>query len=120
MHSSIKLAAAALLANTAIAVPLGAGQHPINYLVDLGERPYYIINNMTSGALKETLTACENNKKEITQWSIGHRGGGTLQFPEETVESTMAGARMGYALILFPENLPLANEYTEQVFWNVM
>lgn len=32
-------------------------------------------------------------------WTIGHRGGGTLQFPEETVESTMAGARMGAGIL---------------------
>jgi glycerophosphoryl diester phosphodiesterase len=31
--------------------------------------------------------------------SIGHRGGGTLFFPEETVESTMAGARMGAGIL---------------------
>lgn len=99
MLSFIKLAAAALLADAIIAVPLGPGQHPIKYLVDLGERPYYIINNMTNGSLRETLTACENNKKEITQFTIGHRGGGTLQFPEETVESTMAGARMGAGIL---------------------
>lgn len=96
MRSSINLAAAVLLADAVVSVPLGPGQHAINYRVDVGPRPFYIVNNMTDGALKETLTACENNKLEITDFTIGHRGGGTLQFPEETVQSTMAGARMGY------------------------
>lgn len=96
MRSFTNLAAAVLLADAVVSVPLGPGQHEINYRVDVGPRPFYIINNMTDGALKETLTACEDTKLKITDFTIGHRGGGTLQFPEETVQSTMAGARMGY------------------------
>merc|ERR1712098_410001 len=35
----------------------------------------------------------------VTGFSIGHRGGATLQFPEETVENTIAGARMGAGIL---------------------
>ncbi|KAJ8608336.1 hypothetical protein MRB53_039676 [Persea americana] len=61
---------------------------PTQYQISFGPRPYYIINNMTDSALKTKLQQCENSAYSITDWSIGHRGGGTLQFPEETVEST--------------------------------
>lgn len=76
-----------------------------DYYVSLGPRPYYIINNMTEGPLRSKLESCENGPNNgtspftITDFSIGHRGGGTLQFPEETVESLMAGARMGAGIL---------------------
>jgi glycerophosphoryl diester phosphodiesterase len=54
---------------------------------------------MTSSALKTKLEKCANGPFSVTGFSIGHRGGGTLQFPEETVESTMAGARMGAGIL---------------------
>ncbi|KAF8848445.1 glycerophosphoryl diester phosphodiesterase [Acephala macrosclerotiorum] len=99
MRSFINLAAAALLAETAVALPWKSAQQTIPYRVDVGVRPYYIINNMTNGPLKDSLVGCENNEQEINEFVIGHRGGGTLQFPEETVESTMAGARMGAGIL---------------------
>ena len=34
-----------------------------------------------------------------TDFSIGHRGGGTLQFPEHTKESHEAGACMGAGVL---------------------
>lgn len=70
-----------------------------DYYVSLGPRPYYLIDNMTDSPLKQKLESCENGPFEITGFSIGHRGGGTLMFPEETVESTMAGARMGAGVL---------------------
>jgi glycerophosphoryl diester phosphodiesterase len=48
---------------------------------------------MADSPLKEKLKSCLNGPFSITGFSIGHRGGGTLQFPEETVESIYAGAR---------------------------
>jgi glycerophosphoryl diester phosphodiesterase len=102
-------ALAVLLAHGASAAPTGSDYSPHTsiepqtpaaaYYVSLGPRPYYLINNMTDGPLKEKLQSCENGPFAISDWSIGHRGGGTLQFPEETVESTMAGARMGAGIL---------------------
>lgn len=69
------------------------------YLVSLGPRPYYILNNMTEGPLKTKLQSCENKPVSINSFVIGHRGGGTLQFPEETVQSEDAGARMGAGIL---------------------
>lgn len=70
-----------------------------DYYVSLGPRPYYLIDNMTDSSLKQSLKACENGPFQITDFSIGHRGGGTLQFPEETEQSVMAGARMGAGIL---------------------
>jgi len=69
------------------------------YYISLGPRPYYIINNMTTGPLRSKLESCENGPFQVTDLSIGHRGGGTLQFHEESVESTIAGARMGAGIL---------------------
>ncbi|KAK3390707.1 PLC-like phosphodiesterase [Podospora didyma] len=50
---------------------------------------------MEEGPLKKQLASCSEKDIKPSSWSIGHRGGGTLQFPEETYESIMAGSRMG-------------------------
>jgi glycerophosphoryl diester phosphodiesterase len=91
------LALVALAAELTAAVPLKPRwQHPENeYLVSLGPRPYYLVQNMTDGPLKQALEACYNKPVTIQPWSIGHRGGGTLQIPEETMQSIEAGSRMG-------------------------
>lgn len=72
---------------------------PVEYAVQFGPRPYYIVQNMTDGPLKEKLLSCENGPFSITDWSIGHRGGGTLQIPEESAQSERAGARMGAGIL---------------------
>lgn len=63
--------------------------------IELGPRPYYLVNDMDEGWLKDRLAACAENTMWPTKFSISHRGGACLQFPEETVESIMAGTRMG-------------------------
>lgn len=69
------------------------------YEVQVGVRPYYLINNMDEGPLKKKLQSCEDDENHVTGFSIGHRGGGTLMFPEETKESYEAGARMGAGVL---------------------
>ncbi|KAK4561572.1 hypothetical protein LTR86_004251 [Recurvomyces mirabilis] len=77
------------------------GQAPAakTYKVELGPRPYYIVQNMTAGPLRTKLESCYNNDFEVTGFTVGHRGGGTLQFPEETAQSEQAGARMGAGIL---------------------
>lgn len=99
------LAVATLMINKVVAAPTGNNEDRDKdrshrkYQVSYDPRPFYLINNMTNSPLKTKLQSCENGPFEVTGWSIGHRGGGTLQFPEETVESTMAGARMGAGIL---------------------
>lgn len=70
-----------------------------DYYISLGPRPYYLVNNMTDGPLKEKLLSCANGPFQITDFTIGHRGGATLQIPEESVENAQAGARMGAGIL---------------------
>lgn len=63
--------------------------------VQVGPRPYYLIDQMTASPLKRRLEQCSAGPFYKTDFSIGHRGGGALQFPEHTKESHEAGARMG-------------------------
>lgn len=97
MHAAfIDLAAMApLLADVATALSLphwtrGVSGHtaiqgPLpqaGYYISFGPRPYYIVNDMTNGPLKHKLASCENGPFEISDFTIGHRGGGTLQLVE--------------------------------------
>jgi glycerophosphoryl diester phosphodiesterase len=68
--------------------------------VQLGPRPFYLVEKMAPGKLKTTLQQCADQTVfHQTDFSIGHRGGGTLQFPEHTRESHEAGARMGAGIL---------------------
>jgi len=67
--------------------------------ISLGPRPYYLVDNMKDSALKKKLTKCLDKKQKSTTFSFAHRGGGTLQFPEHTLESNLAGARMGAGVL---------------------
>jgi glycerophosphoryl diester phosphodiesterase len=63
--------------------------------IQVGPRPYYLVDQMQPSQLKSQLQSCSEGPFYKTDFSIGHRGGGTLQFPEHTKESHEAGARMG-------------------------
>jgi glycerophosphoryl diester phosphodiesterase len=63
--------------------------------VQVGPRPYYLVSKMRPSPLKRELEQCADGPFYKTNFSIGHRGGATLQFPEHTKESHEAGARMG-------------------------
>jgi glycerophosphoryl diester phosphodiesterase len=104
MHPVLfELAAALTAAGIVGAAPLDRKwedwNKPENYYISYGPRPYFILQNMTEGPLKTKLESCQNGPFEVTGWSIGHRGGGTLLIPEETVASTLAGARMGAGIL---------------------
>ncbi|KXH38614.1 glycerophosphoryl diester phosphodiesterase [Colletotrichum simmondsii] len=67
--------------------------------IQLGPRPYWLVNDMDEGPLKEKLQSCSEQPIKPSSWSIGHRGGGTMMIPEESVESNLAGARMGAGVL---------------------
>jgi glycerophosphoryl diester phosphodiesterase len=67
--------------------------------VQLGPRPYYLVDQMKNGPLKDKLEQCAGGPFYQTDFSIGHRGGAPLQFPEHTRESHEAGARMGAGIL---------------------
>ncbi|KAF7561444.1 hypothetical protein G7046_g2695 [Stylonectria norvegica] len=105
MHFTSSLVAALAASSPALAHPRGGhhdqsghGQSRIKQ-IELGPRPYYLVNSMDDGPLKKKLQSCSDMPMKPSTWSIGHRGGGTLQFPEETKESNLAGARMGAGVL---------------------
>ena len=53
--------------------------------VQLGPRPFYLVEKMNPSRLKEELQRCADRPFFYqTHFSIGHRGGAPLQFPEHT------------------------------------
>jgi len=83
----------------AIALLLAAGVVTAQAaVVELGPRPYYLIDRMPAGELKDKLLSCAAMDFKPTLFSIGHRGA-PMQFPEHTVESNKAAARMGAGIL---------------------
>ena len=72
--------------------------NPDSPKVSLGPRPFYLVDDMDEGALKDKLRQCKSIQFAKTDWSIGHRGA-PLQFPEHTAESFRAAARMGAGIL---------------------
>jgi glycerophosphoryl diester phosphodiesterase len=66
--------------------------------VQLGVRPYFLVQGLDPGPLKSRLLKCQNGPFRRTDFSIAHRGA-PLQFPEHTKESYEAGARMGAGIV---------------------
>ena len=66
--------------------------------IQLGPRPYFLVNEMADSPLKTKLQACSNGPFEKSSFSIGHRGA-PLMFPEHTKESYEAAARMGAGIV---------------------
>jgi glycerophosphoryl diester phosphodiesterase len=66
--------------------------------VQLGPRPFFLINDMADSPLKRKLQKCTSGSYQPSNFSIGHRGA-ALQFPEHTRESYVAAARMGAGIL---------------------
>ncbi|HCI31482.1 MAG TPA: glycerophosphodiester phosphodiesterase, partial [Psychrobacter sp.] len=63
-----------------------------------GVRPFYLINDMDEGPLKQELQACRGQLPSKTDFSIAHRGA-PLQLPEHTYDSYVASAQMGAGIL---------------------
>lgn len=66
--------------------------------VQLGPRPFYLVQGMDEGKLKDRLMQCENGPFYRSDFSIGHRGA-AMQFPEHSDVSYRAAARMGAGIV---------------------
>lgn len=68
--------------------------------IELGPRPGFLVDEMREGPLKRELQQCmaQRGSWRASNFSIGHRGA-PLQFPEHTVESYTAAARMGAGVL---------------------
>lgn len=103
--NTLTIAAALLVAAPALTTAADhdddAGRHDNNEKsngVQLGPRPFFLVNDMADGALKRKLQACAKGPFKRTDFSIGHRGA-CMQFPEHTRESYEAAARMGAGIV---------------------
>ncbi len=71
----------------------------ISKRIQLGARPFYLVNNMEPSELKSKLQSCARQPFfRKTDFSIGHRGA-PLQFPEHTKESYIAAAQQGAGIL---------------------
>src|SRR5262245_23271407 len=89
--------AAALLAASA-SVSAEEARRPHSEAIQLGPRPFFLVNDMADSPLKRKLQSCSAGPFSKTDFSIGHRGA-ALQFPEHTREAYQAGARMGAGIV---------------------
>ncbi len=89
------LFASALLALGIATAAVAQSEKP---LAHLGPRPFFLVDDMDAGALKDALKQCEAGPFYRTSFSIGHRGA-AMQFPEHTRESYVAAARMGAGIV---------------------
>jgi glycerophosphoryl diester phosphodiesterase len=99
MHSIIVTSLLVVLGHAAPALDrrnLGWDQTP--FTIELGPRPYYLINDMDPGPLKDKLQTCANGPFKTSDKVFGHRGA-CLQFPEHTATSYRAAMRMGAGVI---------------------
>jgi glycerophosphoryl diester phosphodiesterase len=66
--------------------------------IQLGPRPFYLVDRMPEGELKSQLQQCRAGPFARTDFSIGHRGA-PLMFPEHTEKSYRAAALMGAGIV---------------------
>ena len=95
MPTSHRSALLSTLLSLALIVPAAAQGLPRE--AQIGPRPFYLVDKMKDGPLKQKLSQCTGPFRK-TDFSIGHRGA-ALQFPEHTKESYSAAARMGAGVI---------------------
>jgi len=82
---------------TAPARATGATERPSH--VQLGPRPFFLVDDMAESPLKQQLQQCaQRGRFTPRDFSIGHRGA-PMQFPEHTMESYVAAARMGAGIL---------------------
>ncbi|MGZ8226205.1 MAG: glycerophosphodiester phosphodiesterase family protein [Methylococcaceae bacterium] len=66
--------------------------------VQLGPRPFFLVEDMQQSPLKTKLQQCSKGPFYKTDFSIAHRGA-ALQFAEHTKQSYQAAAKMGAGIV---------------------
>jgi glycerophosphoryl diester phosphodiesterase len=103
MRHILQFIAAVAVLSTAAAPVSVAGrdqhrEHTEHFNVQVGVRPFYLVEGMDDGALKTRLKQCEAGPFYTTRFSISHRGA-PLEFPEHSHEGYEAAHRMGAGII---------------------
>jgi glycerophosphoryl diester phosphodiesterase len=104
-HAAIIIAVTIAVTTLCAATNAGADDKPEHaqkkahgHSVQLGPRPFFLVNDMQPSELKNKLLSCSDGPFRQTSFSIGHRGA-ALQFPEHTRESYEAAGRMGAGIV---------------------
>jgi glycerophosphoryl diester phosphodiesterase len=97
-YSSLFVSTTALAVLLASVSPVQADDHGHDQSVELGPRPFYLVDGMDDSWLKSRLRECKAGPFHKTDFSIGHRGAAP-QFPEHTKEAYQAGARQGAGIV---------------------
>ncbi|MDP2412095.1 MAG: glycerophosphodiester phosphodiesterase family protein [Pseudolabrys sp.] len=97
-HHALGLAFALVAAAVVTSGGMASGQGGAAASVQLGPRPFFLVNDMADSDLKRRLQQCAVGPFRRSEFSIGHRGA-PLQFPEHTRESYEAGALMGAGIL---------------------
>lgn len=66
--------------------------------VQVGDRPYFLVNDMDEGPLKEKLETCSEGPFKTSDFVFAHRGA-SLQYPEHTYAAYSAARRQGAGII---------------------
>ncbi|KAF2029261.1 PLC-like phosphodiesterase [Setomelanomma holmii] len=66
--------------------------------VQVGDRPYWLVDNMEEGPLKQKLASCSEQDFKTSEFVFAHRGA-PLQYPEHTLQSYKAAHRQGAGVI---------------------
>ncbi|HEX5737544.1 MAG TPA: glycerophosphodiester phosphodiesterase family protein, partial [Hydrogenophaga sp.] len=96
LSKTLSVALLVLAATSALARPPSV-ERPSQ--VQLGPRPFFLVDDMRESPLKRQLEQCARRGHYTPRdFSIGHRGA-PMQFPEHTRESYIAAARMGAGIL---------------------
>ncbi|KAI8943009.1 hypothetical protein NX059_001047 [Plenodomus lindquistii] len=94
----VGLASSAALPAIAPRTGGGHGHGHKKFNVQVGVRPYYLVDDMDDSPLKEKLESCSEQEFRTSDFVFAHRGA-PLQFPEHTLQSYKAAHRQGAGVI---------------------
>lgn len=89
-----RLLSVALVGIAAFGVWSGGAPAAASERIELGPRPFDLLERLEEGPLKQALAACIDRPARRTDFSIAHRGA-PLQFPEHSLESYRAAHVQG-------------------------
>lgn len=101
MRSFIASSAFFGLASAAAVLPVEPrtyGHEHQDLNVQVGDRPYFLIDAMDEGPLKQKLQSCSEQDFKTSDFVFSYRGA-PLQFPEHTLQSYKAARRQGSGAI---------------------
>jgi glycerophosphoryl diester phosphodiesterase len=98
LKSALIMTSIVISVGAAVAVYADSHKKMDGMAPQIGVRPFYLVEDMDAGGLKDELSACMSSSFAKSDFSIGHRGA-CMQFPEHTRESYIAAAQQGAGIV---------------------